>query len=81
MEQREGVSIIREEKEKGAQTKKCLFPASCRRSYEEASYSGRYRQQTPGGGGRLSKKKQTQMMHTKKIKKSVRRKYVFKLFI
>ena len=74
MEQREGVSIIREEKEKGAQTKKCLFPASCRRSYEEASYSGRYRQ-------RLSKKKQTQMMHTKKIKKSVRRKYVFKLFI
>lgn len=78
MERREGVSNIREEKEKGAQTKKCLFPASCRRSYEEASYSGRYRQQTPGGGGKLSKKKQTQMMHTKKIEKSVRRKYVFK---
>ena len=32
-------------------------------------------------GGKLSKKKQTQMMHTKKIEKSGRRKYVFKFFI
>lgn len=70
MEQREGVSNIREEKEKGAQTKKCLFPASCRRSYEEASYSGRYRQQTPGGGGKVKQKEaNTNDAHKKDRKK------------